>query len=46
MTTTHPTLFDLAPLVTPDYNELTLPERYAAFRAANPQVLALVAAVT
>ncbi len=37
--TTDATLFDLAPLVTPDYTELTLPERYAAFRAANPQVL-------
>lgn len=36
---THPTL-DLHPLVLPDYEpELTLPERYQAFIAANPAVL-------
>lgn len=36
---TQPTLFDLAPLVTPDYEpELTLAERFAAFHAANPHV--------
>jgi len=35
-----PTLFDLEPLVQPDYApELTLAERYAAFIASNPGVL-------
>ncbi len=34
------TLFDIAPLVAPDYEpELTLADRYAAFRDANPHVL-------
>ena len=38
-TLTDPTLFDLE-LIAPDYEpELTLAERYAAFKAANPHVL-------
>lgn len=45
--TAQPSLFDLAPLVTPDYApELTLAERYAAFKAANPQVLDAFEALT
>lgn len=38
--TTQPSLFDLAPLVTPDYEpEATIQERYEAWRDANPWVL-------
>lgn len=36
---TEPMLFDLAPLVTPDYTpDLTLSERFAIFHEANPHV--------
>ena len=40
--TTHsaeqPTLFDVAPLVTPDYKGLTIDQRFKAFHDANPWV--------
>ena len=36
--TTEPTLFDVAPLITPDYTGLTIEERFEAFHTANPWV--------